>query len=169
MKTATASSRCSPPRSGCGVRAAAGQSDRGAGQPALARRIRGADVGLQLRRGRGRLDCDLRQAESGGDRLVAGGDHRSHGPGPQINLTNNLSFRRDAEQNADFAGDRRPVGRRPREHGADDRHPARSHQCAASVRGRSQRPRTDRRGTPPPRDRACSRSPPKWPRERPQR
>ncbi len=43
--------------------------------------LRGADVGLQLRRGRDRLNCNLRQAESGGGRLVARRDHRSDDSG----------------------------------------------------------------------------------------
>ena len=74
---------CSPPRGRSGHPASSGQSDCGSDQHQPARRLVGAHVGLQLRRGGSRFDCDLRQAQPGGERMVARGDHGSHGAEPQ--------------------------------------------------------------------------------------
>ena len=48
----------------------------------LTRRFVSADVGLQLRRCGGRVDCKLRQAEPLSRWMVASGDHRAHGSKP---------------------------------------------------------------------------------------
>jgi len=64
---------------GCGIRPAAGQSDRRPDQRNPARWLHGADVGLQLRHGRDRLDRDLRRVKSErGYPLVPGCDYSSH-------------------------------------------------------------------------------------------
>ena len=107
---------------GAGVadRAAADQPDRRTGQRNHARRLVGADVGLHLRRGRDRLNRDLRRVEPQcGNGLVAGGDHRpdrrSRWARPSTSRTISRLRRRAAnsEHCAHLDHDRGPGGRRP--------------------------------------------------------
>ncbi len=157
-------SNCSPPRSESRGCPAADQSDCGADHRHSARRLRGADVGLQLRRGRrpGSTATCAALNPSAGASWSPVVITVPTGQALTINLTNNLSFR--TPNCAHFAGDRGPVGRRSRNDGELST-PSPDHAAlrdttwpiAAAPARRMRRRR---------RERASSRSPRKWRRER---